>query len=153
MCIKIWNSQNVDMSYGICIWLLFGSSEQSIFNTLRPRQNGWYFPDDIFKYIFLYENVWIPIKNSMKFVPKGPINNIPAVQVIAWRRQGNKPLSEPVVVRLPTHICVTRPQWVNPSVYHKEYFKLLCHFSAKMIQNAHVFYTLPGKFSIWRFNS
>ena len=32
---------------------------------------------------------------------------------MAWRRQGDKPLSEPMLVRLPTHICVTRPQWVE----------------------------------------
>ena len=32
---------------------------------------------------------------------------------MAWRRPGDKPLSEPMVVRLPTHICVTRPQWVK----------------------------------------
>ena len=62
-------------------------------------------------------NVWIPIKISLKFVPKGPINNIPAlVQIMAWRRPGDKPLSEPMMVSLPTHICVTRPQWVNKSV-------------------------------------
>ena len=30
-----------------------------------------------------------------------------------WRRQGNKPLSEPRMISLPMHICVTRPQWVN----------------------------------------
>ena len=83
-------------------------------NTLRPRQDGRHFPDDIFKSIFMNENVWISIKISLKFVPKGPINNIPAlVQIMAWRRPGDKPLSEPMVVRLPTHICVTRPQWVN----------------------------------------
>ena len=61
-------------------------------NTLRPRQNGHHFPDDIFKCIFLNENVWIMIKNSLKFVPKGPISNIPAlVQIMAWHRPGNKP--------------------------------------------------------------
>ena len=50
----------------------------------------------------------------MKFVPKCPINNISAlVQIMAWRRPGVKPLSEPMMVRLPTHICGTRPQWVN----------------------------------------
>ena len=38
-------------------------------NTLRPIQNGRYFPDDIFKRIFLNENVWISIKISLKFVP------------------------------------------------------------------------------------
>ena len=32
---------------------------------------------------------------------------------MAWRRPGDKPLSEPMMVRLPTHICVTRPQWFN----------------------------------------
>ena len=68
----------------------------------------------IFKCIILYENVWIPIWISLKFVPKGPINNIPAlVQTMTWRRPGDKPLSEPMIVRLPTHICVTQPQWVN----------------------------------------
>ena len=83
-------------------------------NTLRPRQNGRHFADDIFKCIFLNENVWIPIKISLKFVPQGPINNIPAlVQIMAWRRSGDKPLSEPMMVGLLTHICVTRPQWVN----------------------------------------
>ena len=45
------------------------------------------------------------------FVPKGRINNIPSlVQIMAWRWPGDKPLSEPMMVRLPTHICVTRPQ-------------------------------------------
>ena len=79
-------------------------------NTLRPIQNGRHFADDIFKCIFLNENVWIPIKISLKFVPKGTINNIPAlVQTMGWRRPGDKPLSEPIMVSLPTHICVTRP--------------------------------------------
>ena len=83
-------------------------------NTLRPRQNGRHFADDIFKRIFFNENIWIPIKISLKFVPKGSIDNIPAlVQIMAWRRPGDKPLSEPMMVNLPTHICVTRPQWVN----------------------------------------
>ena len=87
-------------------------------NTLRPRQNGCHFTDDIFKCIFLNENVWIPIKISMKFVPKGPINNIPAlVQIMARRRPGDKPLSEPMIVSLTTYICVTRPQWVKSKGY------------------------------------
>ena len=34
----------------------------------------------------------------MKFVPHGPFNNIPAlVQIMAWRRSGDKPLSEPMM--------------------------------------------------------
>ena len=83
-------------------------------NTLRTRQNGRHFADDIFKCIFLNEHVWIPIKISTKVVPMGPINIIPAlVQIMAWRRPGDKPLSEPMVVSLTTHMCVTRPQWVK----------------------------------------
>ena len=83
-------------------------------NTLRPRQNGHHFADDIFKCIFIYEKFCILLQISMKFVPKGSINNIPAlVQIMAWRRAGDKPLSEPMTVSLLTHICVTRPQWVN----------------------------------------
>ena len=84
------------------------------FNTLRPRRNEQHFADDIFKRIFFHENVWISIKISLKFVPKGPINNYPAlVQIMAWRRSGDKPLSEPMMVNLPTHMCVTRPQHMN----------------------------------------
>ena len=90
-------------------------------NKLRPRQNGHHFADDIFKWIFLNENARIPIKMSLKFVPRGPINKIPAlVQIMAWRRPGDKPLSEPMMIRFPTHICVTRPQWVNRVVLSKE---------------------------------
>ena len=87
---------------------------QYFVNTLRPRQNGCHFADDIFKCIFLNENVRISIKISLKFVPKDPINNIPAlVQIMTWRRPGDKPLSEPTMASLLTHICVSQPQWVK----------------------------------------
>ena len=65
-------------------------------NTLRLRQNGHHFPDDIVKGIFLNGNVWVSIKISLKFVPKVPINTIPSlVRIMAWRLPGDKPLSEP----------------------------------------------------------
>ena len=70
--------------------------------------------DAIFQCIFLNENNWIPIEISLKFVLKGPFNNIPAlVQIMAWRRPGDKPLSEPMMVSPLMHICVTQPQWIN----------------------------------------
>ena len=82
------------------------SSLSISFNSLKPRRNRCHFADDIFK--------WVLLKISLKFVPKVRINNIPAlVQFMAWRWPGDKPLSEPMMVRLPTHICVTRPQWVK----------------------------------------
>ena len=56
-------------------------------DTLRPRQNGLHFVGEIFKRIILKENVWIPIKFSIKLVHKGLINNIPAlVKIMAWYR-------------------------------------------------------------------
>ena len=62
------------------------------FDILKLRQNGRHFSDNILKCIFLYENVWISIKIPLKFVPKGPNNNIPAlVQIMAWCQPGNKP--------------------------------------------------------------
>ena len=46
----------------------------------------------IFKCIFLNENIWIVIKISLRFDSDGVINIIPAlVQILAWRRQGDKP--------------------------------------------------------------
>ena len=54
-------------------------------DTLRPRQNGCYLTDNIFKYILLAENVYISLK----------------------------PLSGLMMVSLLTHIYVNQPQWVN----------------------------------------
>ena len=48
-------------------------------NILRPRQNFRKSAGDMFKCIFLNENVWISLKISMKFVHKVRINNIPAL--------------------------------------------------------------------------
>ena len=88
-------------TFDFCI----GYNSLTFFNTLRPRQNGRHFPDDILKWIFLNENIWISIEIPLKFVPKGQINNIPALfQIMAWRRPGDKPLSEPMMVSLLTHI-------------------------------------------------
>ena len=72
-----------------------GKIEMGYVNTLRVRQISRQFPD-IFKCIFLNENMWISIKISLKLVHTDPINNIPSlVQIMAWRRPDNKPLSEP----------------------------------------------------------
>ena len=43
-----------------------------------------------FKCTFVNENVRISIEISLKFVPKGPVNNIPAlVPIMAWCRPSN----------------------------------------------------------------
>ena len=95
----------------LCVSFMTGEPQ---FNSLKPRPNRRHFADDIFKCIFENENECISPRISLKFVPKVRINNIPAlVQIMAWRRPGDKPLSEPMMVSLLTHICVTRPQWVK----------------------------------------
>ena len=120
------------LSKQICITLYSGNSWPGMICTRVPQcsktsgewtilltqwgrdKNRQHFADDIFKCIFFNENFWISIRISLKFVPKGPIENIPAlVQIMGWRCPGNKPWSEPMLVSLPTHIFVTRPQWVN----------------------------------------
>ena len=100
------------------IWAITDQANLGYLNTLRPRQDGRRFADDVCKCIFLNENIWISLEISLKFVLKFPINNIPAlVQILAWHRSGDKPLSEPMMVSFLTHICVTRPQWEIPYTY------------------------------------
>ena len=44
----------------------------------------------------------------------GQLNNIPAlVQIKTWRHEGDKSLSEPMMISLPKRICVIRPEWVK----------------------------------------
>ena len=67
------------------------------------------------------------MKISLQFVPKGPIDNVPAlVQIMAWHRIGDKPLSEPMM------------SWDADA--YKQYYTILfyqCYF----LQNSH--YTHP----------
>ena len=51
-----------------------------------------------FNCIFSNKNNWVSIKISLKSVPEGPVCNSPAlIQIMAWRRSGDKPLSEPMI--------------------------------------------------------
>ena len=69
-------------------------------NASPPGQNGCHFADNIFKGIFSNENVRILIQFSLKFVPKCAIDNKSAlVQVMAWRRTGDKPLPETMLTQ------------------------------------------------------
>ena len=57
-----------------------------------------HFADDIFNCIFVNEKLRILIQISLNFVPKGPIDNKSAlVQVMAWRRTGDKLLPEAMI--------------------------------------------------------
>ena len=52
--------------------------EKEITNSSTPGQNGHYFAD-VFQCIFLNEKFCILIQISLKFVPKGPTDNNPAL--------------------------------------------------------------------------
>ena len=54
--------------------------------------------DDIFKWIFLNENVCISITISLNFVSRGPFKNIPALaQIIASRQLDDKQPFKPMM--------------------------------------------------------
>ena len=102
----------------------------------------------------LEENVWMHIKFHwlLTIVPTGPINNILAlVRIVARRRPGDKPLPEPMLVSLPTHIYVTRPQWVNVQKWNRrvsaimkrplslilQHINIIIHLLLNLVQNHH----------------
>ena len=93
--VLIWYSQY------ICIYVKRNTCQQlSTIKTIKPVSQlthwGWEkwlpFPRWHFQ---MNENVYISIKIPLKFVPKGPINNILAlVQIMASHQIGDKPLSD-----------------------------------------------------------
>ena len=100
-CIRSRNSVVVSCA---CVKLM-------IFNTLRPRQNGRYIRKRHFQTHFLEWKLLSFVLISVKYVPSCSIINMPAlVQMMAWHRTSDKPLSEP---SLPAHICVNRPLSIN----------------------------------------
>ena len=90
-------------------------------NTLRLGQFGGKVVDDIFKCIVFNQNVWLLIKISLKFVPKGLIDNESAlVWVMAWHLQGTNHYPNISWPSSMTHICVIRPQWVKSAKFGKK---------------------------------
>ena len=60
--------------------------------------------------VFSWMKKWFSIQISLKFVPLGPTDKKSAlVQVMAWRRTGNKPLPEPIPTQVTdTYVFGTR---------------------------------------------
>ena len=96
---------------------------------------------------------------------RGPINNIPAlVLIMAWGRPGDKLLSEPIMVRLLTHICVTRPQIVkmvlintmrdakhlvsDTKAFSKEWTQCQHPFSARLLLVGYTFHRAPANYTV-----
>ena len=99
--IVCYNLEITNVSEWPCIcWHHLTSRWFSILNSSPLGQNGRQFSDDIFRCISVNEKVFILIQTSLKFVPKCPIDNKPALfQIMAWRRIGDKPLFEPMLYR------------------------------------------------------
>ena len=82
LCLVPDHTQNTDVT------------EMESFNWSPSVQNGRHFAGDNFRCIFVYENVCIFIKISLKFNPKGPIDIEPKLIWII-----DKPLSQPMPTR------------------------------------------------------
>ena len=51
---------------------------------------------------------------TIEMFNQSTINNIPVLaQIMDWRRPGDKPLSEPMMVKLLTHIYILNPELKN----------------------------------------
>ena len=92
-------------------------------------------PREVFQTTFSNAFSWMKmfkfrLRSHWNISQKYPYNNIPSLfQIMAWRRSGDKPLSEPLMISWLMHICVTRPQGVNQH-RDKGMGKLLHHISA-----------------------
>ena len=86
----------------------------SAFGAMRPEQNGRHLENDISKWIFLKNNLSILFRISLKFAPKGAIDEkLILGQVMAWCWKGGKPLLKQRKQSLLIDIYINRPQWVN----------------------------------------
>ena len=63
------------------VWELItpNDNKHTMVNSSSPGQNGHLLTYDSFKCIFMNENVPILIEISLKCIPKGPIDNNPAL--------------------------------------------------------------------------
>ena len=114
----LYEIQEIDLNYAklTCIY----STSQEIYawfilicpgflNSLLPGQNGHHFADDIFTCILMNEKFCILIRISLKFVPKGPIDDKSAVvQVMAWRQTGDSQYLNQCWPSSKMQICGTR---------------------------------------------
>ena len=96
---QIWKAESITRL--LIIWLqVFARSLAAMILTHWGRDNMAIISQTTFSNaFFLNENVWLSLKISLKFVPEFRIENIPTlIQIMAWRRPGDKTLSEPMMV-------------------------------------------------------
>ena len=120
-----WIMMQLKYRYCVVLWSHLPNVWGRKLNTLRQKQNCRKLSDDIFECIFLNTKLTYFYWHFTKVCSQGPIYNIPTlVQTMAWRKPGDKPLSQPVTVTLLMHICVTPPKWMKDAeesciLFHK----------------------------------
>ena len=93
------------------IYTMYQCSASVPLNTLRPRQLGTISQttfSNAFSWMKMFE---LRLRFHWSLILMIQLTAL--IQIMAWRRSGDKPLSEPMMVRLLTHICIARPQWVK----------------------------------------
>ena len=87
--------------YKLCVCCLCSLYCLYLVDALRPDENSCTFADDVIKCIFFDKTYRVLVKISLKVVCNIPINNSTAfMQKIVRRRSGDKPLSEPMLIKL-----------------------------------------------------
>ena len=123
------------MQFHVILDWLITAADCIVFNILRQTQNGRHFPEDIFKCTFWNEIAQISIDISVKFTPKGQINNISAlVQIMAWSQPSNKRLSEPMMVTL-----LLKNRWIFSLM--GELCGVYCFYFAQMFALSRTYYS------------
>ena len=98
------NQESTGLTYFLVAFIIANGKADL---TYPPGENGRHFADGIFKNVYMNEKFCILIRISMKFIPRGLIDNKQAlVPVMAWRRTGDKPLSEPILIQfMDVYMC------------------------------------------------
>ena len=123
-----------DLVIAVTCWSMdmFWSRAVILFSILRPRKIA-----AISKTIFSNAFSWMKIsefrfKFDWSLVLRVQLTFPALVQMMVWRRPGDKPFSEPMLVRLSTHICVTRPQWVKARMIQYQCLSNENHYRLKI---------------------
>ena len=89
------------------IYVAFVPTRWTTINTLIPTHNGRRFADDIFNFIFLYENRLFWFKFHWSMFPRVQLSQKAAlVEIMPYRPTGDKPLSEAMMVHFTRYMCI-----------------------------------------------
>ena len=137
----IW-SDSRDVIYQVH-WLYFINGWECMWrwwpNTSRPIQDGHYFSDDILKWIFSNENLWISIEISLKLVPRAQLNIPALVQIMVWHRPGDRPLFEAMIVYWRIHAPLGLNELSGKTPKHARVFNMSRYLASIDAESCYAF--------------